>query len=52
MRIFYRELARGARHSMALQRTRREFFASDIRAYRHPYFWAAFLLTEMGHGLQ
>jgi len=46
MKIFYQELSRGARPSKALQEVRRRFFSSNIPAYRHPYFWAAFVSLE------
>jgi CHAT domain-containing protein len=46
MKVFYQELAKASSPAQALREARRAFFHSPIPAYRHPYFWAPFVVTQ------
>lgn len=46
MKVFYRELRESAFPAKALRETRKAFFDSQIPAYRHPYFWAPFVVDQ------
>jgi CHAT domain-containing protein len=44
MRGFYRNLQRGLAKDQALRQAKRELINGQKRAWRHPYFWAPFVL--------
>ena len=46
MKAFYQHLAKASSPAQALREARRAFFHSPIPAYRHPYFWAPFVVTR------
>ena len=46
MKVFYQNLAKTGSPARALREARRAFFDSPIPAYRHPYFWAPFVVTQ------
>jgi CHAT domain-containing protein len=45
MAAFYGAMRRGVSPAAALRQAKLSFLASDTPAYRHPYFWAPFILT-------
>jgi CHAT domain-containing protein len=45
MKRFYRHLRKGRKNSDALRRARMDMIRSDILAYRHPYYWSAFVMA-------
>ncbi|MEK7407515.1 MAG: CHAT domain-containing protein [Acidobacteriota bacterium] len=45
MAAFYGAMRRGAGPAAALRKAKLSFLRSDTPAYRHPYFWAPFVLT-------
>ena len=46
MRVFYANFIKTGLSARALVEARRAFSESLIPAYRHPYFWAPFVLTQ------
>jgi CHAT domain-containing protein/predicted negative regulator of RcsB-dependent stress response len=44
MKSFYRRMRAGADPAEALRQAKREMRRSPTRAYRHPYFWAPFVV--------
>ncbi|MEW6206790.1 MAG: CHAT domain-containing protein [Acidobacteriota bacterium] len=47
MKRFYRHLRKGEKNSDALRRARLDMIRSSVLAYRHPYYWSAFVMV--GH---
>jgi CHAT domain-containing protein len=47
MRPFYASLARGEPIGGSLRKAKLQMIGSDIVAYRHPYFWAGFVLNGL-----
>jgi CHAT domain-containing protein len=45
MKAFYRRMKAGAGPGRALREAKVEMIRSDVPAYRHPYFWAPFVLV-------
>lgn len=49
MRRFYGHLRAGKSRVEALRQAKLDLLRSDIPAYRHPYYWAAFVLVGRGY---
>ncbi|HYE75780.1 MAG TPA: CHAT domain-containing protein, partial [Blastocatellia bacterium] len=47
MKSFYANLQRGMSKSEALRQAKLELLSNQKRAWRHPYFWAAFVLVGL-----
>jgi CHAT domain-containing protein len=45
MKAFYQNLQRGKAKAEALREAKRELLKGQQRAWRHPYYWAAFILV-------
>ncbi len=45
MKVFYGKMKAGLSPAAALREAKRAMRASDVPAYRHPYFWAPFVLV-------
>ena len=45
MQAFYRQMTQGKSKGQALREAKQEMRRSQTFAHRHPYFWAAFILT-------
>jgi CHAT domain-containing protein len=48
MEAFYRNLKRGLAKPEALRQTKLELMRNSRALWRHPYFWAAFVIEGEG----
>ncbi|MEW6208783.1 MAG: CHAT domain-containing protein [Acidobacteriota bacterium] len=48
MKRFYKRLKEGRGQSEALRKAKLDMINSDIPLYRHPYYWATFVLAGIG----